>query len=139
MGRYCGLKCVTTLVILKTLCFLLLQASPYFSQDQELEKEDAPSVVECCNWLLWESLSLNQNTYSKVYCRTEFSVDTVTLVSVSCTGGKKKKPSLSKRMVMDWLPCPHVPQNRKIFFSQLLRRRENDAFNAKHRSCRRSS
>ena len=49
MGRYCGLKCVIALVILKTLCFLLLQASPYFSQDQELEKEDAPSVVKRCN------------------------------------------------------------------------------------------
>lgn len=56
MGRYCGLKHVITSVILKTLYFFLLQASPYFSQDQELEKEDAPSVVKCCN-----------GSYEKVY------------------------------------------------------------------------
>lgn len=56
MGRYCGLKHVITSVILKTLYFFLLQASPYFSQDQELEKEDAPSVVKCFN-----------GSYEKVY------------------------------------------------------------------------
>lgn len=58
IGRYHGLNCVNTLVILNTLCIFLLQASPYFSQDQnlELEKEDALSVVKHCN-----------GSYEKVY------------------------------------------------------------------------
>ena len=48
-GRYCGLKGVNTQVILRTLCFPLLQTITRLTTDQELEKEDAPSVVKRCN------------------------------------------------------------------------------------------
>lgn len=50
--------------------------------------------------------------YSKVYCRTEFSVDTVTLMSVSCTG---KKTPYQKEWLCTGYPVPVFPKTKRFF------------------------
>lgn len=132
MGIYCGLKCVITSVILKTLCCCLLQVSPHCSQDWELEKEDASSFVKPYMGLTRRSISKSKYIFKSLLQNRVFYWNCHT--SVSCTG--KKTPC--QRMVMYWLPCPQAPHTKRFFF-QVHRRRENDAFNAKHRSYTSSS
>lgn len=124
---------VITLVILKTLRFLLLQVSPYFSQAQKLDKEDAPSVKHCNG--SYKKVFLSVKIYWKVYCRIEFSFDTVTLIVSTL---HRQKELLIKKNAHALLTLSLCSLKAKDFF-QVLRRRENDAFNAKHRSYKSST